>query len=110
PEALRTVRDEPQLAVRDGQFFVPRLERVAQAEEAAFPALDPEGTVLITGATGALGALFARHLVTHHHVTHLLLVSRRGPDAPHATTLTQQLTDLGATVTLTACDIADPTA
>ncbi|MFC4983714.1 zinc-binding dehydrogenase, partial [Streptomyces atroolivaceus] len=43
---------------------------------------DPEGTVLITGGTGALGSLLARHLVTHHGARHLILTSRRGPDAP----------------------------
>ena len=43
--------------------------------------LDPEGTVLITGGTGMLGAVFAEHLVTRHGVKHLLLVSRSGPDA-----------------------------
>ena len=41
-------------------------------------ALDPAGTVLVTGGTGALGALTARHLVTGHGVRRLLLVSRRG--------------------------------
>ncbi|TXS74624.1 SDR family NAD(P)-dependent oxidoreductase [Streptomyces sp. sk2.1] len=69
--------------------------------------LDPEGTVLITGATGTLGSLLARHLVTHHHTRHLLLTSRSGPHAPGATRLTDELTDLGATVTLTACDTTD---
>ncbi|WP_330347003.1 SDR family NAD(P)-dependent oxidoreductase [Streptomyces sp. NBC_00582] len=67
----------------------------------------PHGTVLITGGTGTLGGLFARHLVTRHGVRHLLLTSRSGPDAPGAADLTAELTGLGATVTVTACDIAD---
>ena len=36
--------------------------------------------MLITGGTGGLGALVARHLVTGHGVRHLLLASRRGPE------------------------------
>ncbi|MFY2859809.1 fatty-acid--AMP ligase [Mycobacterium sp. THU-M104] len=68
------------------------------------PALEPEGTVLITGGTGMLGALFAEHLVTHYGVTHLLLVSRSGPAASGAAELQQRLTGLGAHVTITACD------
>ncbi|MEB3971345.1 beta-ketoacyl reductase, partial [Mycobacterium ulcerans] len=70
----------------------------------------PEGTVLITGGTGTLGALFAEHLVSAHGVRHLLLTSRRGPQAHGATDLQQRLTDLGAHVTITACDISDPEA
>ncbi|CAM5653973.1 polyketide synthase [Streptomyces canarius] len=41
--------------------------------------LDPAGTVLITGGTGTLGALTARHLVTRHGVRHLVLAGRAGP-------------------------------
>ncbi|MGI3200727.1 SDR family NAD(P)-dependent oxidoreductase [Streptomyces sp. GLT-R25] len=63
--------------------------------------------MLITGGTGGLGALVARHLVAEHGVRHLLLTSRRGPDAPDATTLRDELTAAGATVTLAACDAAD---
>ncbi|MFD8383310.1 SDR family NAD(P)-dependent oxidoreductase [Streptomyces sp. NPDC059679] len=70
--------------------------------------LDPDGTVLITGGTGTLGALVAEHLVTNHHITHLHLLSRRGPDAPGAAELTARLTELGATVHITATDTADP--
>nr|WP_207957797.1 KR domain-containing protein [Streptomyces sp. YIM 98790] len=64
----------------------------------------------MTGGTGALGALFARHLVTAHGVRHLLLLSRRGPHAPGADTLAAELTALGATVRIEACDAADRTA
>ena len=70
--------------------------------------LDPEGTVLITGGTGMLGALFAEHLVTHYGIKHLLLVSRSGPAASGAAELHQRLTGLGAQVTITACDTANP--
>ncbi|MDC0773290.1 type I polyketide synthase [Streptomyces sp. HD] len=69
-----------------------------------FPA---HGTVLITGGTGMLGALLARHLVTEYGVTSLLLTSRRGPDAPGAAELQAELTEAGAHVTLAACDITD---
>ncbi|MGH3377988.1 MAG: polyketide synthase dehydratase domain-containing protein, partial [Actinoallomurus sp.] len=41
-----------------------------------------QGTALITGGTGALGRLVARHLVTEHGVRHLVLAGRGGPDAP----------------------------
>ncbi|WP_438860839.1 type I polyketide synthase [Amycolatopsis solani] len=69
--------------------------------------LDPDGTVLVTGGTGTLGARIARHLVTAHGVRRLLLVSRRGPDAPGAPELASELTTLGAEVTIAACDAAD---
>ncbi|MFF3504441.1 type I polyketide synthase [Streptomyces sp. NPDC003247] len=67
----------------------------------------PDGTVLITGGTGSLGALFARRLVTDHGVRRLLLVSRRGPDAPGADELRRELTGLGAEVDIAACDTTD---
>ncbi|MEE1931547.1 type I polyketide synthase, partial [Streptomyces sp. TRM 70351] len=100
---------EPQAAVRDGSVRVPRLRRsdATGATAGAAPVWSPEGTVLVTGGTGALGALAARHLVTAHGVRHLLLLSRSGPDAPAATGLREELAELGATVTVAACDAAD---
>ncbi|MGK5522668.1 SDR family NAD(P)-dependent oxidoreductase, partial [Micromonospora sp. URMC 107] len=98
---------EPQLAIRDGALAVPRLARhaAAAAERRLF---DPTGTVLITGGTGTLGAALARHLVTRHGAEHLLLVSRRGGDAPGAAELAEELAALGATtVDVVACDTAD---
>ncbi|WP_410619058.1 SDR family NAD(P)-dependent oxidoreductase [Amycolatopsis sp. cmx-8-4] len=94
---------EPQTAVRDGGVLAPRLARVARADETP-SALDPDGTVLITGGTGALGKLFARHLAEHHGVRHLLLVSRRGADADGAAELAAEL---GDRVAFAACDVAD---
>jgi NADPH:quinone reductase-like Zn-dependent oxidoreductase/aryl carrier-like protein len=69
--------------------------------------LDPDGTVLITGGTGTLGGLLARHLAARHHARNLVLVSRRGPHAPGATELQTELQQLGAVVTIAACDTAD---
>ncbi|MFI1049744.1 type I polyketide synthase [Streptomyces griseoruber] len=71
------------------------------------PPPDPAGTVLITGGTGTLGALVARRLVTHHGVRHLLLTGRQGPAAPGARELRSALAELGAEVTIVACDVGD---
>ncbi|WUL71858.1 type I polyketide synthase [Amycolatopsis sp. NBC_00345] len=69
--------------------------------------LDPDGTVLITGGTGALGALTAEHLVREHGARRLVLTSRRGPDSAGAADLAARLTGLGAEVSVLACDAAD---
>ncbi|ROO87026.1 acyl transferase domain-containing protein [Actinocorallia herbida] len=75
--------------------------------------LDPPTThraALITGGTGTLGALVAEHLAVEHGARRLVLVSRRGPDAPGADALRERLEALGAHVTIAACDTADPEA
>ncbi|MEU1689918.1 SDR family NAD(P)-dependent oxidoreductase [Micromonospora sp. NPDC005707] len=100
----------PQLAIRDGGLLAPRVSRVTTTAEHPVPELDPEGTVLITGGTGTLGALLAEHLTTTGRTRHLLLASRRGPDAPGAARLVGDLEAHGATVTITACDTTDPDA
>ncbi|MBN6037097.1 type I polyketide synthase [Amycolatopsis sp. 195334CR] len=84
----------PELRVRDGEVLAPRLVRAtANGRE-----LDPEGTVLLTGGTGALGRRIARHLVQHHGIRHLLLVSRSGGEVP---------AELGPNARVVACDTAD---
>jgi acyl transferase domain-containing protein len=105
--------DEPQLALRDGRRHVPRLIRHRAQPSAATTGsrpLDPDGTVLITGGTGTLGAVLARHLVTEHGARRLLLVGRTGAQAPGADELAAELTASGAHVTVTACDVGDRTA
>ncbi|MDH2430900.1 SDR family NAD(P)-dependent oxidoreductase, partial [Sphaerisporangium sp. TRM90804] len=101
---------EPQVVVRDGAVYGARLARVAADQAGGVQDDFGDGTVLVTGATGALGGLVARHLVHERGVRSLLLVSRRGPDAPGAAELKEELSASGAEVTLAACDVADRTA
>ncbi|MFD7093199.1 SDR family NAD(P)-dependent oxidoreductase [Streptomyces sp. NPDC059896] len=99
---------EPETVVRGGDVLTPRLVRAAAHTEERLPRLGPEGTALITGGTGELGSLIARHLVRAHGVRRLVLTSRRGPDAPGAAQLVHELTDAGAlSVRVAACDVAD---
>ncbi|HET9139090.1 acyltransferase domain-containing protein, partial [Actinophytocola sp.] len=65
------------------------------------------GAVLVTGGTGVLGGLLARHLVAEHGVRDLVLTSRRGLAAEGAVELRDELAGLGARVTVAACDVAD---
>ncbi|HEX2134052.1 MAG TPA: SDR family NAD(P)-dependent oxidoreductase, partial [Actinophytocola sp.] len=96
---------EPQLALHDGAITVPRLTKTTTSGEGRL--FDPDGTVLITGGTGTLSTALARHLVTNHDARHLVLTSRRGPAAPGAETLHDELTTLGAHVDIVACDATD---
>ncbi|OAP25819.1 Phenolphthiocerol synthesis polyketide synthase type I Pks15/1 [Amycolatopsis sp. M39] len=96
---------EPETAVRGGKVFVPRLTpATARAGDLNW---NPDGTVLITGGTGGLGAVVAKHLVTRHGVRRLLLTSRRGADAPGAAELREELRQLGSEVTIASCDVTD---
>ncbi|WP_430383563.1 SDR family NAD(P)-dependent oxidoreductase [Streptomyces sp. P10-4] len=98
---------EPQTAVRDDAILAPRLGRARLTEPGTPTGFAEDGTVLITGGTGVLGALLARHLVTEHGVRHLVLASRRGPAAEGVTALVDELTAQGASVAVTACDVSD---
>ncbi|MFF0732687.1 type I polyketide synthase [Streptomyces chartreusis] len=96
--------EEDEVAVRGTGVFGRRLVPTPGAEEA--PAWEPSGTVLITGGTGALGGHVARW-AAGHGAEHLLLLSRRGRQAPGVEELEAELTGLGARVTIAACDTAN---
>ncbi|MET9520654.1 type I polyketide synthase, partial [Streptomyces sp. NPDC002994] len=97
---------EDQVAVRASGTYGRRLAPAAAGAAGGGPAYTPRGTVLVTGGTGALGGHVSRWLAANG-AEHLVLTSRRGMDAPGAALLTAELEELGARVTVAACDVAD---
>ncbi|TCJ32203.1 type I polyketide synthase [Parafrankia sp. BMG5.11] len=119
--ALTGPGGEDQLALRDGALFVARLapagprpgvgteagvSSAGGADGLGTPVWRPNGTVLITGGTGALGAQVARRLA-RNGTSRLVLASRRGPAAPGAAELVAELSALGTEASVVACDLAD---
>ncbi|WTV18059.1 SDR family NAD(P)-dependent oxidoreductase (plasmid) [Streptomyces atratus] len=94
---------EDQTAVRSSGIFVRRVVRAATGPHNGWKA---QGTVLITGGTGGLGARVARWAAANG-ASHLVLTSRRGPHTPGAEALRDELTAMGVRVTIAACDVAD---
>ncbi|GAA1003260.1 hypothetical protein GCM10009576_096280 [Streptomyces rhizosphaericus] len=101
---LTEEKAENQVAIRSTGLYGRRLVRAAP--EAPTRAWTPEGTVLITGGTGGLGAELARW-AAGRGADHLILLSRRGPDAPGAGELREACEQAGARVTFVAADVAD---
>ncbi|MFI0424918.1 type I polyketide synthase [Spongiactinospora sp. 9N601] len=98
---------EPQVAVRAGELYGLRLAKAAAEPAGPPPAIDPEGTVLITGGSGGIGRVIARHLATAYGARHLMILSRRGAEAPGAGELADDLSRTGVHVTFQACDVSD---
>ena len=94
---------EDQLAVRPGGTFARRLRHAAPAGAEDYRA---RGTVLVTGGTGGVGGFVAKW-VAERGAEHVVLTSRRGPQAPGVQELTAELEALGAKVTVAACDAGD---
>ncbi|MFC4508606.1 SDR family NAD(P)-dependent oxidoreductase, partial [Streptomyces vulcanius] len=109
---LRGQGDEDQLAVRASGVFARRLVRAPLGGNGGSPdrrPWTPRGTVLITGGTGGVGGQIARRLAAAG-AEHLLLAGRRGAAAQGTAELVGELERLGASVTVAACDVADPEA
>ncbi len=100
-----------QLALRRGVVLTPRLTRATSPRldipgETTRSLGDGEGTILITGGTGYIGGLLARHLAAVHGARHVLLASRRGARADGVAELERDLAALGAQLTVSACDVS----
>ncbi|MET9888566.1 SDR family NAD(P)-dependent oxidoreductase, partial [Streptomyces sp. NPDC006430] len=101
-----SVAGEPEIAVRGGEVRVARLVRAESG--GVLPEFAVDGSVLVTGGTGELGRAVARHLVAVHGVRHLVLTSRRGPEAVGAAELVAELEAAGAqSVRVVAADVSD---
>ncbi len=99
--------EELQVALRNGEVLIPRMHYSNLPAQQPTAPLDPDRTVLVTGGTGGLGALVARHVVAQHSICSVMLTSRRGADADGARELQVELEGMGARVTIAACDVAD---
>ncbi|MFI8091361.1 type I polyketide synthase, partial [Streptomyces sp. NPDC086080] len=104
--ALTSPDGEDQMAVRPGGLYVPRVTRRRLADRTPVRTWRPTGTVLVTGGTAGVGAEVAAWLA-ENGAPHLLLTSRRGERTPGAAELTERLAELGARVTIAACDVTD---
>jgi acyl transferase domain-containing protein/NADPH:quinone reductase-like Zn-dependent oxidoreductase/acyl carrier protein len=100
-------KGEDEVAIRAGRGLVRRIARCApvpaDGEESAWRA---RGTVIVSGGTGALGAHLARWLVGRG-AERLLLIGRRGIEAPGTRELQEELRGRGADVSVLTCDVAD---
>ncbi|CAN8104694.1 unnamed protein product [Discula destructiva] len=110
PEALASGKGL--VGVRDGRLMILNLSRdrvESPPHESPIPrsTLNTSGTILITGGTGALGSLIARHLVRTCNAKSLLLLSRSGPASPSAAALLSDLSSAGASIRILACDVAE---
>ncbi|MFG2985161.1 type I polyketide synthase [Streptomyces sp. NPDC048258] len=103
-DTLSGATGEDQVAVRPEGTYARRLVRPAQPDPAG--PWRPRGTVLVTGGTGGLGAHVARMLAADG-AEHVVLVGRRGPDAPGAAELAEEIRESGVRVSVEACDIAE---
>ncbi|MFF4575097.1 SDR family NAD(P)-dependent oxidoreductase [Streptomyces sp. NPDC001410] len=109
--AAAGLAEEPELALREGALFVPRLVRARpdRHEQGRAGRLPTDGTVLITGGLGAVGRHIAR-LFARRGVPRLLLTARRGAEDPRAAETVAELAALGATAEVVACEVTDPAA
>nr|WP_228038135.1 type I polyketide synthase [Nodosilinea sp. LEGE 06152] len=96
---------EDEVALRQAQGWVPRLQILDFAESPEAQSIRAEATYLITGGTGALGQQLAGWLV-EQGARHLVLTSRRGSSAELEKTL-EPLRQAGATVWVEAVDGGD---
>ncbi len=116
---MRARGDEDQIAFRDGERYVLRLERCANLKASLPARFRADATYLITGAFGALGALTARWMA-ERGARRLVLMGRSSlpersrwndPDLPAGAArrieLIRDLESKGAAVMIAAADAGD---
>ncbi|MCE0537508.1 SDR family NAD(P)-dependent oxidoreductase [Kineosporia rhizophila] len=94
---------EDQVAVRPAGIHARRLVRATPSP--AKKPWTPQGTVLVTGGTGAIGARVAQ-LAARRGAQQIVLTSRSGPAATNVPTLAAELAENGATTHVLCSDLA----
>lgn len=95
---------ELQLAYRQGQRYVARLERYRPTPNPTAPQIHAEASYLITGGLGGLGLEVARSLVAQG-ARSLVLSGRSGARRPEAQAAVAELEAAGAVVQVIAADV-----
>ncbi|MEU7598661.1 type I polyketide synthase, partial [Streptomyces sp. NPDC039022] len=103
---------EPEVAIRGQAQYGRRLTRpTGEVTRIQWPSgiqADPAArSLLVTGGTGTLGGLVARHLAATGRAGCVVLTSRSGPVATGAAAQAAELAQLGVQVRIVACDAAD---
>ena len=94
---------EDQLAIRPAGIMGRRLSRAPQSRQST--PWTPQGTVLVTGGTGAIGGHVGPWLA-ERGATRVVLSSRSGPGAADVAALAARLAEAGTQVDVVACDAA----
>ena len=95
---------EDQVAIRPAGVMARRLTRAEPPRDTVPWA--PEGTVLVTGGTGAIAGHVARW-VASRGAPHIVLASRSGPGAAQAAALAAELAGMGTAAEGAVCDVTD---
>ncbi|MBO2456942.1 type I polyketide synthase [Actinomadura violacea] len=96
---------EDQVALRPSGIMARRLVR-AVPRRGGDRRWMPRGSVLVTGATGAVGPYLARW-AARSGASHVVLPSRRGPGSARAARLAAELAESGSAVSMIACNVAE---
>ena len=97
---------EDQFALRDGARYVPRLVRRSGTPDASTLQLRSDATYLITGGLGSIGLEIAGFLAARG-AGHLVLTSRRAPDAAAQQRIDTLRDQYGADIRAVTADVAD---
>ncbi|HEV2636988.1 MAG TPA: type I polyketide synthase, partial [Actinocrinis sp.] len=96
---------EDQLVIRPGGIKARRLVRANARRTENDQPWTTTGSVLLTGASGAIGPDLAAWLA-QSKVPHAVLASRRGPLTPGAAILAATMAEAGTAVTMAGCDVS----
>ncbi|MGH3580787.1 MAG: type I polyketide synthase, partial [Mycobacterium sp.] len=106
-QVVAAPRGEDQIALRDNAAYVPRLVRRTGQPNPTKLELRSEATYLVTGGLGSLGLEIAGYLAAHG-AKHLVLTSRRAPNATTQQRIDALAEQHGCQIRAVTADVANP--